>query len=99
MGLVTAEENINAALDICKTLDISKLRLLSEEEFPEISIYGDLNVIISGDDPKSGISLRLTKDGKVYISGLMNSDLCYAYAESWPVYDSFYKLKYSKYFE
>lgn len=99
MGLKTDLENINAVLDVCKTLDISKLRLLDEGEQPEISLYGDFRVIICGEDPKSGLTIQLTKDGVVYISDLSNENQRWVYTDGWTVHDLLYLIKYSEYFK
>ena len=97
MGLMCTDEDIRAVLDVCKTLDLSQLRLLDKDEWPEISIYGDLCVILSGANPKNGISFQLSRNGEVYITDIANATQFWVYAENWPAFELLYKLKYSDY--
>ena len=98
MGLTRSEEDIRAVLDVCQTLDISKLCLLKEDEYPNTSIYGDLYISLCSDSRlDENIHIQLLKNGEAYVHMQKDGKLCWAYAGNWPVYDALYKIKYFGY--
>lgn len=95
MGLQMEETVICEILDICETLDVSTLKLTEENAPPEISVYGELYVVLSavGDEIDS-ILLHFKDDGEVFLRFDIEGTCYWAHTSGWFVSDLLQEYKY-----
>ena len=85
-GTISKQPELNAIVDICKTLDLDSLRLKQPSESQEDKFTTGMHINIDTNDDLYRISFVINAEGKTTLLVTINGKNYEAYAEEWNVY-------------